>query len=301
MERSLLARLQDDPRCDVVVDPVSSEGDLAKVASAAHVLVTRTINRVTRKVLESAPELMAVAQATSGIDNIDVGAARERGVAVLHLPGINANAVAELVIGFMLSLTRTVPLYTRQVRDGVWQREDCTTRHDLGHYSLGLVGLGHAGTAVARLARAFGMTVRAFDPYLAASDFAERHATRCASLDELVASSDIVSLHVPLTAETQRLVGGREIGMMRSGTLLINAARGEVLDADAALQALERNHLGGLALDVFDPEPPGRSFPGDPRLILTPHIAGCTYECRTDSGERLYARIAEFLWGTKPR
>ncbi len=285
----------------MAIDPVSPEGDLAKAASAAHVLVTRTFNRVTRNVLESAPGLIAVAQATSGIDNIDVEAARERGVAVLHLPGINANAVAELVVAYMLSLTRTVPLYTGQVRDGVWQREDCTTRHELAHYALGLVGLGHAGSAVARLARAFGMTVRAFDPYLSVADFAERQAGRCASLDELLASSDIVSLHVPLTAETRRMIGAREIGMMRIGALLLNAERGEVLDVDAALHALQRNHLGGLALDVFDPEPPDRSFPDDPRLILTPHIAGCTYECRTDSGQKLYDKIVDCCWGTRAR
>lgn len=248
--------------------------------------------------LESAPGLIAVAQATSGIDNIDVEAARERGVAVLHLPGINANAVGELVVGYMLSLTRTVALYTLQVRDGIWQREDCTTRHELSHYALGLVGLGHAGSTVARLTRAFGMKVRAFDPYLAVTDFVERQAGRCASLDDLLASSDIVSLHVPLTAETRRMIGAREIGMMRSGALLLNAARGEVLDLDAALQALERNHLGGLALDVFDPEPPDRSFPDDSRLILTPHIAGCSHECRTDSGQKLYDKIVECCWGT---
>lgn len=286
---SLLDLLRNDPRFDVELRPETAG------LAGAEIAITRTTNRVDRRAIESAPGLRAIAQATSGIDNIDVDAAREHGVDILHLPGINANAVAELVIGFILSLTRTIPFYTREVVAGRWSRDDCSSRHELAHYRLGIVGLGHAGGRVATLAAAFGMRVTAFDPYVTDAAFRARGASRASSLAELAGGSDIVTLHVPLTNETRGMFDAGTIGAMPRGSILINTARGEVLDADAALAALKRNHLGGLALDVHDPEPPLRRFPDDPRLIVTPHIAGCTSECRRASGERLYQKLVEWI------
>jgi (S)-sulfolactate dehydrogenase len=135
------------------------------------------------------------------------------------------------------------------------------------------------------------MTVRALDPYLSDADFAARGALRVGSLPELLAMSELVTLHVPLTPETRRMIAAPELASMRSGTILINASRGEVLDLDAALDALARKQLGGLAVDVFDPEPPQRTFPDDPLLILTPHIAGCTWEAKNNAAGLLYERI----------
>lgn len=251
--------------------------------AGAEVLITRTINKVNGELLDRAPDLRVIAQGTSGIDNIDLDAARSRGIDVINLPGVNANAVAELVIGHIIALTRTVPRYVRELTHGTWQRGDCATRHELRHYRLGIIGLGNVGTRVARLARAFGMPVRAYDPYVPEAE--------AASLSELLQASDVVTLHVPLTDETRNMIAANELASMPRGAILINAARGEVLDLDAALAALASNHLGGLAVDVFDPEPPGRTFPDDPRLIVTPHIAGCTFEAKNDAAELLYARL----------
>ena len=161
------------------------------------------------------------------------------------------------------------------------------------YYTLGIVGLGQVGSRVASMARTFGITVFAHDPYIEEKAFADRGAFRVLLLDELLARCDIVTTHVPLTAETRRMIGEAQIGSMRRGTILINAARGEIVDQRAALSALASNHLGGLALDVFDPEPPDGPFPDDPRLILTPHVGGCTYECRTAIGEKLFLKIVE--------
>jgi D-3-phosphoglycerate dehydrogenase len=247
----------------------------------AEVLITRTINRVDIAMLDRAPNLRVIAQGTSGIDNIDLAAASARGIDVINLPGVNANAVAELVIGHIIALTRTVPLYVREMTNGKWQRGDCATRHELRHYRLGILGLGNVGSRVARMARTFGMQVRACDPYVAEAD---------ASFDDVL-RSDIITLHVPLTNETRNMIGVNEIASMPRGAILINAARGEVLDLDAALSALANDHLGGLAIDVFDPEPPSRVFPDDPRLIVTPHIAGCTFEAKSDAAELLYAAL----------
>jgi D-3-phosphoglycerate dehydrogenase len=295
VDRSLFERAEADGRFDVVHQPVRTEAELAAIVGPAHVLVTRAYNKVTRRVIETAPHLELIAQGTSGIDNIDLDAARERGIAVIHMPGVNANAVAELVLGFMISMTRTVPFYTREVVRGAFSRDDCATRHELRHHRLGIVGLGQVGMLVSKLAGAFGMTVHAYDPYVTDADFAARGATRVMSLPELLAITDILTMHVPLTPETRTMVGADELRSLRPGSYVINASRGEVLDQRAALQALADNHLAGLALDVFDPEPPDMTFPDDPRLMLTPHIGGCSYEVKTTVGGRLYERIVAHL------
>jgi phosphoglycerate dehydrogenase-like enzyme len=269
---------------------VKTEHDLAAIVGDCEVLVTRSFNRVTRRVIDAAPRLELIAQGTSGTDNIDAAAARERGITVLNLPGANADAVAELVIGFMIALTRSVPAYTRELMRGVFNRDDCATRHELRHYRLGIVGLGEVGRRVARLGGVFGMRVSAVDPYI--TDFYD--ATRVDSLDALLRNSDILTLHVPLTSETRRMIGPTQIAQMPRGSFLINAARGEVLDQTAALAALASNHLAGLALDVFDPEPPAHPLPDDPRLILTPHIAGCTHEAKSAIGAKLFDKIVAF-------
>lgn len=286
VDRSMFDRANADGSYEIVHRPVRSEEELAAIVGDAHVLVTRAYNKVSRRVLENAPHLELIAQGTSGIDNIDLDAARERGIHVIHMPGVNANAVAELVIGFMISMTRTVPFYTREVVRGAFSRDDCATRHELRHFRLGIVGLGNVGSLVARLAAAFGMSVQAYDPYVAEA--------RVGTLDELLRTSDIVTLHVPLTEETRKMLGAAEIAKMPQGSYLINAARGEVLDQRAALDALSAGHLAGVALDVFDPEPPDAPFPDDPRLILTPHVGGCSYEVKTTVGGELYELIRSF-------
>lgn len=286
IDQSLDDRACGDSRFHVIRRPVRTEKELAAIVGDAHVLATRAYNRVTRAVIEAAPHLELIAQGTSGIDNVDLEAARERGIEVIHMPGVNANAVAELVIGFMISLTRSVPAYTREVVRGAFPRDDCATRHELRHFRLGIVGLGNVGTLVAKLAAAFGMQVSAFDPYVAAA--------RVQTLHELLRTSDILTLHVPLTDMTRRMIGVAEIAALPVGSYLINASRGEVLDAQAAFDALRRDHLAGVALDVFDPEPPEEPLPDDPRLILTPHIAGCSYEVKTTVGGRLFEKIVAF-------
>jgi phosphoglycerate dehydrogenase-like enzyme len=279
IEPTLIERLRGDARFRIVDD-----------LAAAHVVITRTITSVSRELLARAPQLELVAQGTAGIDNIDVDALRERGVELIHLPGINANAVAEMVIALMITLTRTIPRYSHEMQRGVWDRDDCASRHELRHFVLGIIGHGNVGSRVARVARAFGMRALAYDPFV--EDLGE--TLRATSLDELLTSCDILTLHVPLTEQTRRMISARELASLKRGAIVINAARGEVLDLDAALAALASDHLAGLAVDVFDAEPPQRTWPDDPRLILTPHIAGCTAEAKGAAAEMLYERIAVY-------
>jgi len=294
VDESLRTRAHADGRFEIIDHPVRTEDELASIVMDCEILVTRSYNRVSKRVIDAAPNLELIAQGTSGTDNIDMEAARQRGIAVLNMPGENANAVAELVIGFMIALTRTVPQYDREMRAGEWTRDGCASRHELRHHRLGIVGLGQVGMRVSRLAAAFGMRVSAFDPYISDDDFAQRGATRVTSLDALLRESDILTLHVPYTPETRTMIGAKELALLPSGAIVINAARGEVLETDAALDALARNALGGLAIDVYDPEPPTRSWPDDPRLILTPHIEGCTTEAKSAIGAKLYEKIVAF-------
>src|SRR5215213_9516746 len=233
VDRSFFERAREDGRFHVVHQPVRTESELHAIVGDAHVLVTRAYNKVSRRVIEAAPNLKLIAQGTSGIDNIDAEAVRERRIRIIHMPGVNADAVAELVLGFMISLTRTVPFYTREVVQGRFHRDDCATRHELRHHRLGIIGLGQVGSRVARMAQAFGMQVQAFDPY--AEKFGS--VTRVSTLEELLASSDILTVHVPLTEETRSMIGARELRALRRGSYVINAARGEVLDQRAALEA----------------------------------------------------------------
>ncbi|MEA2161971.1 MAG: D-3-phosphoglycerate dehydrogenase / 2-oxoglutarate reductase [Thermoanaerobaculia bacterium] len=291
VDRSLLSRAHADGRFTIIDQPVKSEEELASIVGDCEILVTRSYNRVSKRVIDAAPSLELIAQGTSGTDNIDIAAAHARGITVINMPGENANAVAELVIAFMISLTRTVPAYDREMRAGIWGRDDCASRHELRHHRLGIIGLGQVGMRVARLAAAFGMRVTAYDPYISDDDFVARGAIRLTSLDALLRESDIITLHVPFTPETKAMIGAKEIASMPRGAIVINAARGEVLIVDAALAALSRNEIGGIAIDVYDPEPPTRTWPDDPRLILTPHIAGCTTEAKSAIGAKLYEKI----------
>ncbi|HEV7428424.1 MAG TPA: NAD(P)-dependent oxidoreductase [Thermoanaerobaculia bacterium] len=294
VDESLRTRAHADGRFEIIDRPVKTEAELASIVSECDILVTRSYSRVSKRVIDAATNLELIAQGTSGTDNIDMEAARQRGIAVINMPGENANAVAELVIGFIIALTRTVPQYDREMRAGDWTRDGCASRHELRHHRLGIVGLGQVGMRVSRLAAAFGMRVSAFDPYISDQDFGDRGAVRVNSLDALLRDADILTLHVPFTPETRTMIGANELALLPSGAIVINAARGEVLDLDAALDALSRNALGGLAIDVYDPEPPTRSWPDDPRLILTPHVAGCTTEAKSAIGAKLYEKIVAF-------
>ncbi|HEU5163508.1 MAG TPA: NAD(P)-dependent oxidoreductase [Thermoanaerobaculia bacterium] len=299
VDRELLDRIGRDERFAVEYRPVRSEDELAGAVGSAEILVTRHHNKVTSRVLDAAPRLRSIVQGTSGLDNIDAAAAAGRGVAIAGLPGENANAVAELAIGLMISLTRTVTSYDRMVRSGGWNRDDCSSRRELRGHRLGIVGIGRVGGRVARLAAGFGVASSAYDPYLDGDEIARRGAKKCGALADLLAESDILTLHVPLTDETRGMIGAREIARLPAGAFIINTARGEVLDRDAARLALEQGRLAGLAMDVYGEEPPRDRWPDDPRLILTPHIAGCTREAKASIGRAVYAKICE-LQGLPP-
>lgn len=292
VDKSFLDRIGSDGRFTVRQAHTASEESLHEAVGDCQILVTRAFNKVTTRVIEGAPDLELIAQGTSGIDNIDDAAAALRKIPILNVPGQNANAVAELMVALMILLTRTVPAYDAEVRGGKWNRGDCATRKELRSHRLGIVGVGRVGSRVAALVRGFGMAASGYDPYLTEADFISRGVNRTENLEDLLAMSDILTIHVPLTTETRGMMRGELLDLLPPGAIVLNACRGEVVDREELFTRLRSNALGGVALDVFDPEPPaGASWPDDPRLILTPHIAGCTREAKASIGHALYEKV----------
>jgi len=291
-------RIGSDGRFSVRVEPAYDAASLALAVGDCEVLVTRFHNEVTRAVIERASSLRLIVQGTSGLDNIDPVAAAESGIRIVGIPGENANAVAELVIGHIIALTRTVPAYSSMVRDGRWSRGDCADRREVRGHRIGIVGLGRVGGRVAKLAAGFGARPLAYDPYITDDDFRERGAERLRTLDALLAESDVLTLHVPLTEETHGMIGAGELDRLPAGAIVINTCRGPVLDRDSALTGLVSGKLGGLALDVYDEEPPrGIDWPLHPGLILTPHVSGCSAESKAAIGNLVYEKIVEYAEG----
>ena len=271
---------------DVLYDPklVDSPEDLARALPDARGLIVRNRTQVRGELLQAAPKLEAVGRLGVGLDNIDVEACKARHVAVFPATGANDLSVAEYVIGTAMMLLRGAYSSTDQVVAGAWPRNKLIGREISGK-SLGLVGFGAIAKETARRAVALGMHVYAFDPYVKPDSPAWNQPwgrVEPASLDGVIARSDVISLHVPLTPETRNLVGADAIAQMKAGAVLVNAARGGVVDEAAMVQALRSGRLGGAALDVFEEEPVtagrGSLFAGCPNLILTPHIAGVTAE-----------------------
>ena len=231
--------------------------------------------RITAAVMDAIPDLRIIARHGAGTDEIDLEAARSRGLLVTRTPGANARAVAEQAIAMMLLLVKDIPALQRLVAAGEWRGGHMRIR-DVAGMRLGLVGMGPIGRETARLATAFGMTVSALSRR--ADDAAFQHACRASSLGALLADSDILSLHAALTDETREMLDARTLGLLPRGALIVNTARGGLIDEAALLAALDTGHIAGAALDVTAIEPPAADHPfrRHPSVVLTPHIAGVT-------------------------
>lgn len=265
---------------DTLYDPalVDDRPRLLAAVAGARALVVRNRTQVTAEVLAAAPKLTVVGRLGVGLDNIDMAACAARGVKVFPATGANSIAVAEYVLAAALTLVRPVYGATAEVAAGKWPRTRLVGG-ELAGRTMGLVGFGGIARAVAARAKAFGMAVIAFDPHLSPGDPAwdgvHRHA-----LPDVLATADVLSLHVPLTDETRGMLNAPALAAMKPGAILINTARGGIVEEAALADALRGGHLGGAALDVFDAEPLPAStvWDGVPNLILTPHIAGVTRE-----------------------
>lgn len=292
------------PGLDVLYDPklVDRPGELARAVASARALIVRNRTQVRGDLLAAAARLEAVGRLGVGLDNIDVEACRARGVAVYPAAGANDVSVAEYVIGAAMFLLRGSYYATFEVIAGRWPRERLIFGREISGKRLGLVGFGSIARETAKRAAALGMTIAAHDPYVKPDDPAWTQpwgSVQPLGLDELLRTSDVVSLHVPLTAETRNLLDAKRLRLCRRDAIVINAARGGVVDEAAVAEALKENRLGGAALDVFGEEPlpeeMGRVFGGCPNILLTPHIAGVTAEANVRVSSLIAERIRTHL------
>lgn len=283
---------------EVRYDPelVDKPTELHALLGDCRALIVRNRTRVDTALLAQAPCLTVVGRLGVGLDNIDLDACAARDIAVIPATGANTLAVAEYVIAALLLLTRGAFLASARVANGEWPRQQLIGG-ELADRTLGLVGYGAIAREVAARARALGMTIAAHDPLLAADDPAWRDTQRCAELRELLSVSDALSLHVPLTPATRHLIDAQALATMKPDAVLINTARGGVVDEAALAEALHAGRLAGAALDVFEQEPlpAGSVLSGVPNLILTPHIAGVTGEANQRVSALIARKIREAL------
>lgn len=291
MDEVAVAALKADFDVAYAPELADAPGEIANRMAKTQALIVRNRTQVTPALLEAAPELKCVGRLGVGLDNIDMDACKARNIAVYPAPGANNLSVVEYVIAAAMTLLRGAYQVSERVAAGDWPRRECSGR-ELSGKRLGLVGFGSIARDTAKAAQALGVQVCAHDPFLA-----HGHelwgGVDAVELGTLLHDSDIVSLHVPLARDTHHMMNAERFAHMKQGAILINAARGGVVDEAALVAAAKSGHLAGAALDVFENEPlsasDGRKFAGLKNLILTPHIAGVTKE----SNERVSAMIAK--------
>jgi D-3-phosphoglycerate dehydrogenase len=270
--------------------------ELVRVVEGYDALVVRSRTKVTEGVLAAAKRMRAVARAGVGLDNIDVEAAKKRSIAVVNSPEAPSNAVAELVLGFMLSLARRIPEADSSMKRGEWIKSKLSG-FELRGKTLGVVGFGRIGYLIAKKAKALDMRVLAYDVIIEKlMDYVREAGAEAVTLDELLTSSDFVTLHVPLMPETRHMIGAREIEKMKKGSYLINASRGAVVDEESLREALKSGRLAGAALDVYEEEPPkDTSLTGLTNAVCTPHIGSETEEAQRANSTIVAEKLIRIL------
>jgi D-3-phosphoglycerate dehydrogenase len=258
-------------------------------------LAVRSATKVTAKLLEKATRLKVVGRAGVGVDNVDLDAATRRGIVVMNTPGGSSVTVAELALAMILSLSRHVPAATASVKAGKWEKKRFQG-HELAGKTLGVVGIGNIGSVLVERAQAMKMRVVAYDPFITPEAAAKLGATLL-DLDALWREADVISLHVPLTDQTRNLVDAATLAKMKKGAILVNCARGGVVDEKALADALASGHLGGAALDVFEKEPPAPDHPllKQDAFVCTPHIGASTEEAQSAVAVAVAEQLVAYL------
>jgi D-3-phosphoglycerate dehydrogenase / 2-oxoglutarate reductase len=288
MTADALAQLRQG--CDVMEAGLDSVGEVDAV-------IVRGRSRVSAEVIATGrPRLKVIGRAGVGVDNIDLEAARRADVIVVHAPLAATLSVAEHTLALMFALARRIPAADASLRRGEWRKADFEGR-ELFDKTLGLIGVGRIGRAVAQRASALGMRLLAYDP-LVAKEAVRQAGAQPVDLARLLEESDYISLHLPLDDSTRRLLGRAELARLKPGARLISTSRGGIVDEAALLEALDSGHLAGAALDVFEKEPPGSSpLVRHPAVIVTPHIAAQTAEAQARASADIVAEVLAALRG----
>jgi D-3-phosphoglycerate dehydrogenase len=283
IQRIRAAGLQVDVRDDITPE------ELPNILPAYDGCVVRGRTKIRQPLIDLCPGLKVIVRGGVGLDNIDADYARSKGITVNNTPKASSASVAELAIGFMFALARSIYRTTASMKAGLWEKKKFEG-DELGDKTLGLIGIGNIGREVAKRALALGMTVIAYDPYVK-----EAEGVRLVQLDELLAKSDYISLHLPKTKESANMIGRSQFEKMKSGVRLVNCARGGIVDEAALYEALVSGKVAGAALDVFAEEPPTdyRLLKLD-NVIGSPHIGAATHEAQGRVGAEVAEKLIEF-------
>ena len=292
-----LAVLKEEPGWNVVTADAIAQlgpGGLEAELADADALVVRSAVQVDAKMLHSAPKLRAIGRAGVGVNNIDIDAATHSGIVVMNTPGANAVAVAELALGLMISMARSIPRANSTMHAAKWEKKSLQGS-ELRGKTLGIVGLGRIGLEVARRARSFGMELVGYDPFIAPV-VARENQVALVPLDELFKQSDYLTLHVGLTSQTEGMINAASIKRMKPGVRIVNCARGELIVDEALAEAIRSGYVAGAALDVFRKEPlKDSAYFGLDNVLLSPHVAGSTNEAQEAIGIQLAKQVRDYL------
>ena len=282
-------------KINVTINTSLSPEELSKTINDYDGLAIRSNTKVTKEILKNATNLKVIGRAGIGVDNIDIEAATANGTIVMNTPYGNSITTAEHTIALMMSLARNIPNANTSTHLGKWEKSKYTGT-ELYSKILGMIGCGNIGSIVADRARGLKMHIKVYDPYLT-EERAREIAVEKVCLDELLRISDFITLHVPLTKNTRNLFGEREFEKMQNGSFIINTSRGGIIDEKALLDSLNKMHLGGAMLDVFENEPlkSPNKFAKFDNVILTPHIAGLTNQSNSRVSKMITKNILDFL------
>lgn len=287
--------LEAEPEIDVDVKVGMKPDELKACIGDYHGLIVRSATKVTREIIEAADNLKVVGRAGTGVDNIDIEAATEKGIVVMNTPGGNTVAAAEHAISMMLAAARKIPQAHSKLKAGKWDKKSFMGI-EVHNKVLGVVGMGRIGSLVCEMAQGLGMSVIAYDPYLS-HDGAKKMGVTLVDLDELFSQADFISIHAPATPETKNLINADAFSKMKDGAVLVNCARGGIVDEDALYDALKSGKLAAAALDVFAQEP----LPADSplleldNLVVTPHLGASTREAQEVVAVAIVHQIIEYL------
>ncbi|MDD5019212.1 MAG: phosphoglycerate dehydrogenase [Candidatus Omnitrophica bacterium] len=284
---------------DFVVDVKTGmkPDELKAVIGGYDALVVRSATKVTAEVIEAGKKLKIIGRAGVGLDNVDLAAATGRGIIVMNTPGGNTISTAEHTMSMIMALSRNIPLADASMKRKEWKRKDFMGV-ELYNKTIGIIGLGRIGMEVAKRCLAFGMRVKAYDPFLS-RDVAEKMGVELGSLEDIYRVADYITVHVPLTEETRGMISDKQLAMMKTGVRVINCARGGIIDEQALARALESGKVGGCALDVYVEEPPKdcslAKFGAN--VVLTPHLGASTEEAQVNVAIEIAHQISDALLG----
>ncbi|WP_042702635.1 D-2-hydroxyacid dehydrogenase [Thermococcus sp. PK] len=282
---------------EVIYEEYPDQDKLKELVKDVSAIIVRSKPKVTKEIIDAAPNLKVIARAGVGLDNVDVEYAKSKGIEVVNAPAASSRSVAELAIALMFAVARKVAFADRKMREGVWAKKQCMG-FELEGKTLGVVGFGRIGYQVAKIANALGMKLLLYDPY-PNEERAREVDGKFVELEELLKNSDVVTIHVPLLESTYHLINEEKLKLMKPTAILINTARGAVVDTNALVKALQEGWIAGAGLDVFEEEPLPKDHPLTKldNVVLTPHIGASTVEAQERAGIEVAEKVVKILKG----